>query len=161
MMNENKNTHPMKDIEAERQELYERYEELSTSAEIYFEEEPQVDPRTGKSLEDIYGASQWRLMWRKFIRNKAALGGGIVILLFYFVAVFGGFFAPYGKDTRFTKDIYRPPDRIYFSTEEPRLFILDKTSEYDENLKRVYTTNYEKRIAVKFFVHAEFINCWA
>jgi peptide/nickel transport system permease protein len=156
MMNEIKNSKPDYKIDVQRQELYARYEELSATGEIYYEEEEaQKDPRTGKSLEDIYGASQFRLMWRKFIRNKAALGGGIVILLFYLVAAFGGFLAPYGRDTRFTKDIYRPPDRIYFTFEEGRLFILEKTSEYDENLKRVYATNYEKRIGVEFFVHGE------
>ena len=156
MMNEIKNTQTENELDARRVELYARYEELSSTGVSYYEEEEgQVDPRTGKSLEAIYGASQWRLMWRKFIRNKAALGGGIVILLFYLVAAFGGFIAPYGKDTRFTKDLYRPPDRIYFSTQEPRIFILEKTSEFDENLRRVYTTNYENRIAVQFFVHGE------
>jgi peptide/nickel transport system permease protein len=156
MTNEIKNTPPETELDAQRQELYARYEELSSTGISYYEEEKaHIDPRTGKSLEDIYGASQWRLMWRKFIRNKAALGGGIVILLFYLVAIFGGFIAPYGKDTRFTKDLYRPPDRIYFTFQEGNLFILEKTSEYDENLKRVYTTNYEKRIPVRFFVHGE------
>jgi peptide/nickel transport system permease protein len=155
MNDENKRSQPLKDIDTQRQELYARFDELGKVAESYYEEEPQVDPRTGKSLEDVYGASQWRLMWRKFVRNKAALGGGIVIFLFYLIAAFGPFIAPYGKDTRFTKDIYRPPDRIYFSSEEPRIFILGKTSEFDENLRRVYTTDYEKRIAVRFFVRGE------
>jgi peptide/nickel transport system permease protein len=156
MMNEIKNTQPEYEIKAQRLELYATYEELSSTGVSYYEEEePQIDPLTGKSLEAIYGASQWRLMWRKFTRNKAALGGGIVILLFYLAAAFGGFIAPYGKDTRFTKDIYRPPDQIYFTFEEGRLFILGKTSEFDENLKRVYTTNYENRIPVQFFVHGE------
>ena len=156
MTNEIKNPPPDNEIEANRQELYARYEELRSTGEDYYEdEETKIDPRTGKSLEDVYGASQWRLMWRKFIRNKAALGGGIVILLFYLVAAFGGFIAPYSRDTRFTKDIYRPPDRIYFATTEPHIFILEKTSEYDENFKRVYTTNLEKRISLKFFVRGD------
>lgn len=78
---------PMKDTATQSKELFELYEEVAAAGKG-FEEEPAVDPRTGKSLEEVYGASQWRLMWRKFIRNRAAVGGGIITLLFYLGALF-------------------------------------------------------------------------
>jgi peptide/nickel transport system permease protein len=31
-------------------------------------------------------ASQWQLMWWKFRRHKIAMLGGIIVLLYYFVA---------------------------------------------------------------------------
>lgn len=143
-------------FESRFKELNELYEGLADSEKLFVEEEPRIDPRTGKSLEAIYGASQWKLIWRKFIRNKAALGGGIVILLFYLAAIFGGFLAPYTKDTRFTKFIYMPPTKVYFFDQGKfGLFFYQQTQEFDENLRRVYVTNYEKKIPVQFFVHGE------
>ncbi|HBX70565.1 MAG TPA: peptide ABC transporter permease [Chloroflexi bacterium] len=146
------------DLDSKFKELNKLYEGLAAgSDEIFTEEEQHIDPRTGKSLETIYGASQWKLIWRKFIRNKAALGGGIVILLFYFVAAFGGFFAPYTKDTRFTKFIYMPPTKVYILDQGKlvRPYFFGQTPKFDENLRRVYEIDFEKKIPVEFFTHGE------
>lgn len=142
-------------LEAQRQELNGLYEGYASRQIV--EEEPAIDPRTGKPLQDIYGASQWRLIWRKFIRNKAALVGGVMILLFYLVAVFGEFFAPYSKDTRFRESIYMPPTQVKLIDQNGKLglFIYEQEQEFDKNLKRVYTTNFEKKIPIQFFVHGD------
>jgi len=142
-------------LEAQRQELNDLYEGYANRQLI--EEEPAIDPRTGKPLQDIYGASQWRLIWRKFIRNQAALGGGIVILLFYLVAIFGDFIAPYGKDTRYRESIYMPPSEVQIvdSNGKLGLFIYEQKQEFDKNLKRVYTPNLEKKIPIQFFVRGD------
>lgn len=91
--------------------LFTLYEELDVTSE----ELPDA-VADGVMLEDEarYAASQWKLMWRKFLRNKAAIIGGIVILLMYFVALFANFFAPYTLTTRFRKRIYFPPQRVHF-----------------------------------------------
>jgi peptide/nickel transport system permease protein len=149
----------MKDRETSSQELLELYESLSDVG-LALEIEPDVDPRTGKSLESIYGASQWRLIWRKFRRNKAALAGGIVILLYYLSAIFAPFLAPYGLTTRFTKYIYMPPQRIHlFDTHSDgrklQPWVYDLQHEYDENLRRTYTADPEKKTRVLFLAEGE------
>jgi peptide/nickel transport system permease protein len=145
----------MKDRQTSSQELRELYESLPDVG-LALEVEPEVDPRTGKSLEAIYGASQWRLIWRKFRRNKAALAGGIVILLFYLSALFAPFLAPYGLTTRFTKQIYMPPQLIHFF-DEGRLqpWVYDLQQEFDENLRRTYVADPEKKTRVLFFAEGE------
>jgi len=144
------------DLETQFKELNELYEELASPEKLFAEDEQRVDPRTGKSLEAIYGASQWKLIWRKFIRNKAAVGGGIIILLYYLVSAFGGFVAPYTKDTRFTKFIFMPPAKVYlFDRGKFGIFFYEQIQEFDESLRRTYSTNYQKKIPIKFFVHGE------
>jgi peptide/nickel transport system permease protein len=145
----------MKDRENSSQKLRELYESLPDVG-LALEAEPEVDPRTGKSLESIYGASQWRLIWRKFRRNKAALAGGIVILLFYLSALFAPFLAPYGLTTRFTKQIYMPPQLIHFF-DEGRLqpWVYDLRQEFDENLRRTYVIDPEQKTRVLFFAEGE------
>jgi peptide/nickel transport system permease protein len=56
-------------------------------------------------------------MWRKFVRNRAALAGGVVILSFYLVALFANFLSPYTLTTRFRDRIYLPPQSIHFFDE--------------------------------------------
>ena len=136
-------------------ELFDLYEKLPDSDEGY-EEEAAVDPRTGKSLEAIYGASQWQLMWRKFLRNKAAMVGAIVTLLFYLSAAFANFIVPYTLTTRFTKQIYMPPQRVHFFDEGKfQPFVYNMEHEFDENLRRIYKLDPEEKTLIQLFVHGE------
>jgi len=41
------------------------------------------------------GASQWAVAWRRFRRNKAGIFGLTVVMVVFFVGIFGSFFAPY------------------------------------------------------------------
>ncbi len=145
----------MKDAAFRSEELFRLYEDLPDTGETP-EEEPAVDPRTGKSLEQIYGASQWRLMWRKFRRNKMALAGGTVILLFYLGALFANFLAPYGLTKRFSKQIYMPPQRVHFLNEgKLQPFVYDMKQEFDESLRRRYVLDPESKTPIKFFARGE------
>jgi len=145
----------MKEVTSE--ELFRLYEDLADTREVLAEADLLADPRSGKSsLEEIYGASQWRLMWRKFIRNKAAMVGGIVILLFYLGAAFAGFIAPYTLTTRFTKYIYLPPQRVHFFNEGKfQPFVYDFKQELGEDLRRYYWRLPDEKIIIQFFVHGQ------
>ncbi len=148
----------MSDLETRSQDLFALYEELAASGKG-FEEFEAAEP-TGtldaKTLESIYGASQWQLIWRKFIRNKVAIIGGIVILCYYLIALFGSFVAPYALSTRFGSYIYMPPQRIHlFHDGKFQPFVYGTTSDFDENLKRIYKTNKDEIIPIKFFAHGE------
>ena len=123
----------MNDTESQSEELFKLYE--AAADREFTEEEPSIDPRTGKPLEEIYGASQWQLIWRKFIRNKAAVIGGIIILIFYVGALFADFLVPYTLTTRFTKHIHIPPQRVYLFNEgkfQPFVYDLNR------NLMKTY-----------------------
>jgi peptide/nickel transport system permease protein len=133
------------------EELFSLYEGVAGTLDL--EEEKAVEKRAGKSLEAIYGASQWRLMWRKFVRNRVAVAGGVVILLFYLVAALAGFFAPYGESERFVKNIYMPPQVIHLFNEgkfQPYVYAFQAT--FDENLRKTYTATGEKTL-IRFLAH--------
>jgi peptide/nickel transport system permease protein len=144
----------MKEKIIKSEDLFKLYEDMP-DLEVT-EEEPALDPRTGKPLEEIYGASQWQLIWRKFIRNKAAVIGGIIILLFYLGALFADFLVPYTLTSRFTKYIYLPPQRIHFFYEGKfHPYVYDLQQEFDENLRRVYTMDPELITTIQFFAKGE------
>ncbi len=59
-------------------------------------------------------ASQWQLMWWKFKRHKMAMVGGIVVLIYYLVALFADFVAPVHFTSYKADYVYAPPQRIHF-----------------------------------------------
>jgi peptide/nickel transport system permease protein len=135
--------------------LFELYEQMAERG-IRFEEEPAIDLRSGKSLEEVYGASQWTLMWRKFVRNRAAMVGGIIILLFYVTALLGDFVAPYTLTTRFTKHIYMPPQTVHlFNEGRFQPYVYDFDQEFGADLRRRYTRNPEEKVILRFFARGE------
>lgn len=70
-------------------------------------EEPTIE-------EKFYVASQWQLMWRKFIKHKLAIFGGVILLIFYIIAIFCEFFSTQGIYKRSEKYVYCSPQRIHF-----------------------------------------------
>jgi peptide/nickel transport system permease protein len=136
-------------------ELFELYEQMAERG-IRFEEESGVDLRSGRSLEDVYGASQWKLMWRKFVRNRAAMAGGIIILFFYLGALLASFVAPYTLTTRFTKHIYMPPQVVHlFNEGRLQPYVYDFDQEFGADLRRRYTRNLDRRLPLQFFARGE------
>jgi peptide/nickel transport system permease protein len=148
----------MDDLLDRSRELSGLYEGLADRTGLAEEQVPIS--RKGRSLEAIYGASQWRLIWRKFIRNRVAVAGGVVIVLFYFTALFAPFFAPYTETTRFTKNIYMPPQLVHFFNEgKLQPYVYANEAKFDENLRKTYQATGEKTF-IHFFVHGEPYKLW-
>ena len=55
--------------------------------------------------EKLYVASQWQLMWRKFTTHKLAIIGGIILAVFYSVAIFADFSSPYHIYKRYEEGV--------------------------------------------------------
>lgn len=148
----------MEDLASRSRELFGLYEGVAGTADLG--EERAVELKKGKSLEAIYGASQWRLMWRKFVRNRVAVAGGVVILLFYLTALFAPPLAPYTETSRFTKHIYLPPQIVHFFNEgRLQLHVNAYKAKFDENLRRTYEPTGEKTF-IRFFVHGDPYKLW-
>jgi len=105
--------------------------------------------------EAQYAASQWSVMRQRFLRNKAALAGGVIVLIYYLIALVAGFVAPYGLTTRFTNQVYLPPQAVHlFDGGQLRPFVYEVTTGFDANLRRVYETT-ENKIYLQFFAQGE------
>lgn len=136
-------------------QLFDLYRELDRARQLEIDVEVTVG--AGEEDEARYALSQMQLMWRKFVRNRAALVGGIVVLLFYLGALFANFIAPYTLTTRFRERLYFPPQRVYFF-DEGRFapFVYGATLDFDlESLRRSYDTDYEVKYPIKFFAKGE------
>lgn len=131
-------------------ELKALYQEIADQSEIVSHTSSALSAE-----EAHYAVSQWRMIWRRFRRNRAAMIGGIIVLFYYLVALFGGFVAPYSNTTRFTQQIYLPPQRLHLIDDGAfRPFVYKVHTELNENLQRVYVETDEKDY-LRFFVQGE------
>ena len=118
--------------------------------------EAEATARTLSAEEAKFAASQYHMMWRRFRRNKAAIIGGVIVLIYYIAALFGNFVAPYTLTTRFTTTLFLPPQPIYLFDEGTfRPHVCGIVSEMDANLRRVYTANCDEKFPLQFFGRGE------
>lgn len=109
--------------------------------------------------------SQRQLIWRRFRRSRIALIGGIVLAIFYFSALFAEFLSPYSIDTRFTNQIYAPPNLPRFVDVEGnfhlRPFIYKMIQKIDrQTLEISFAPDTSKRYPIKFFVQGDPYKMW-
>jgi len=63
-----------------------------------------------KKIEPAKRKSQWAEVWKRLIKNKAAIAGMIVILILLLTAIFADFIAPYGYETQFLDNTRTAPN---------------------------------------------------
>ena len=113
--------------------------------------------------ESFYRAPPLLLMWWRLRRHRVAVVSGALLLAFYVIILFCEFLAPYALDSRHVDFIYAPPQRMHVFDDDgltwPYVngyrYRLDMT-----NLRRVYTTDPDKRQPLRFFCHGDQYNHW-
>ncbi len=107
-------------------------------------------------------ASQWQLMWWKFRKHKLAVISGIIVILFYVVALFCEFFSPTVPTTYLDVYATAPPQRL-------RLFLDGKwfphvtgyRGERDPvSFRKTWEIDYSTYIPVGLFVHGDPYKLW-
>lgn len=68
--------------------------------------------------EQLYSASQWQLMRAKFGKHKLARISLYLLGLFYLVAIFAEFVAPYDPLERSRQHLFAPPSEIHWFAED-------------------------------------------
>lgn len=76
-----------------------------------------------KKEQNIVVASQWQLIRWKFLRHKVAMGALVVLLIFYFFAIFAEFMAPYDAHKYDVRYLFCPPQRIHFFDNEGKFHL--------------------------------------
>jgi peptide/nickel transport system permease protein len=106
---------------------------------------------------DVEVASQWKLMWWKFKRHKLAMVGGVVVLIYYIVAIFADFFAPVYFTTYKADYVYAPPQQIHlFRDGKWNPYVYGYRFERDPvSTKKTWIIDETKIIPVGLFVHGE------
>ncbi len=124
-------------------------------------EQPRPAPTTAKKAqtgdEKLYTASQWRLMWWRFLKHRVAVASSIVVILLYVVAAFCEFLSPYDPNQYFAEFALLPPQPIRFRDAEGtwslRPFVYARTRERDpETLAWIYKDDLSKKLPIHVMV---------
>ena len=75
--------------------------------------EPHSLETLSAEQEEFYRASQWRIMWWKFRRHRIAVWCGVILALLYASALVSEVLAPYALNSRDSRHIYAPPQRVH------------------------------------------------
>ncbi len=143
----------MTDVTQQSSALRELYQEMAGDQEARALE---AEPVRLTEAEARFAASQWTMIWRRFRRNRAAIVGGIIVLFYYLVAIFGDFFAPFALDTRFVEHTYLPPQHLHFLDDgKIKPFVYKVESGRDpRTFEKIHVTTDEK-VYLKFFVKGD------
>ncbi len=113
---------------------------------------------TGVLAEDrIAVATQWQLMWWRFRKHKLAIGGTVVLVAFYVVALFADFFAYVDPlESEAQRSLMAPQQIHWFDEGSFRPYVYGLTGTRDHvTFKRVYVPDTSKKIPITFFGRGE------
>ncbi|MGB0554346.1 MAG: ABC transporter permease [Alphaproteobacteria bacterium] len=133
----------------------------------HYVSEAPFDPRSIEALspeqERYYMASQWQLMWWKFIRHRLALISGGFLLLMYGSILISEFLAPYNLHSRNINAIYSPPQSVHMFHDGSFVGPFVYGTHYKlnlTNLRREYTEDTSKIYKINFFCTGDEYNFW-
>ncbi len=101
--------------------------------------------------EQVFVASQWRLMWWRFRRHRLAVASGVVLLVFYVVTLFAPFFAVHDPTLSEAERTLMPPQKIHWfdgGRLRPHVFAVEGARD-PRTFKRVYTEDKSRKYPVR------------
>ena len=111
----------------------------------------------GQAEERVAVATQWQLMWWRFRKHKLAVGGTLVLIAFYVVAIFADFFAYADPQESDAQRSLMAPQPIHWIDEgrfRPYVYALKGTRD-PLTFKRVYVPDTTRKIPIAFFGRGE------
>ena len=109
--------------------------------------------------EDEQYESYFQLVWKRFKKSKAAIAGGLMIIMLAVLAVFADFFSPTDPGQIDLKSTFTPPQRIHFVDAEGRFhlrpFTYNQVLELDPTTYApIWSEDTSRRYHVRFFVRS-------
>lgn len=113
--------------------------------------------------ERYYLASQWRMMWWRFLRHRLAVVSAAFLLLLYASVLVSEFLAPYGSETRDRQHHFAPPQtvRLFHDGTFIGPFVYGFDSKRNETtLKLEFAENRGKIEPLRFFCLGDKYKFW-
>ena len=118
-----------------------------------------------EEAQKLSRASQWQLIWWRFLRHKLAVAALIVLIVFYILTIFAEFFSPYDPRKHDIQYMYAPPSRIHFVDENGvwriRPFVYKAKSTFDpEAFRRIWEEDRSEKYSLSLFVKGDQYKLW-
>ena len=104
----------------------------------------ETEDMEADSMSALGQLSYRRLIWRRFRKSKLGLIAGVILVVFYIVAIGADFFAPYHYNAISIHLRHVPPQRLHFSfSKGPHVYGL-KSVRNPETLELEFTQDPEQ-----------------
>ncbi len=117
-----------------------------------------------EEIEEIWLASQWKLIWWKFKKHKLAIFSMYILALLYMLVLFCEFIAPYNPWRRFEDYKNAPPQvvHIYDRTDGLRSpFVYGLKAEMNmETFRKMFVNDTTKKYRLRLFVRGDSYKLW-
>ncbi len=137
-------------------------EQRPTTFEDESEEERYLETRTDEA--NIAVASFWQLIWWRYRRHRVAVFCSFVVLVFYLIAAFSEFVAPYDPEAKFVKYKLHPPTPIHIVDADGNWrmpFIYQTVRERNpETFRNTYHPDTTIRHPIRLFPKGEEYKLW-
>ena len=114
--------------------------------------------------ENVFVAPPWKLMWWRFRKHKMAMISAVVLIGFYFTAVFCEFVAPYDPDKAMIQFKQSPPTTIHLRDAEGKFhrpFVYQSERALNpETLAITYKEDTSLMYPIELFVQGEPYDLW-
>ncbi len=113
------------------------------------------EPETTAAEEKIAIATQWQLMWWRFRKHRLAMIGGLVLIVFYLMAIFAASLAYVDpNESEAQRSLLSPQPIHWFDNGEFKPYVNPLKGTRDpKTFKRVYVPDLETKVPVKLFGH--------
>jgi peptide/nickel transport system permease protein len=119
---------------------------------------PVIEDEIQSGGEKVYVAPPWKLMWWRFRKHKMAMVAGVVLIVFYFIAAFCEFVAPYDPDQALLQFKQAPPSGIHIRDAQGQFhlpFVYQGTRVMDPQTYQItYTIDTSIRYTIQFLAHS-------
>jgi peptide/nickel transport system permease protein len=108
---------------------------------------------TADRLESLPVQSPLRVFWRQFRRSQLAVVGALLLLLFYLLALFAPFVAPYGEGAMDRERFFHPPHRLHWIDPQGRFHLVPFVYGTVAGEGQSYREDRTHVAPLRFFVH--------
>jgi peptide/nickel transport system permease protein len=112
-------------------------------------------PRTEADLEVAPPQSPGRMFWRSIRRTPIAIVSGAMLGLFYLMALFAPFLAPYSQEEMDRDRFFHPPHRLHWVDADGRFHWMPFVHPMETRAGFVYAENRSIRIPVRLFARGQ------
>ena len=134
---------------------------MSSVSESRIDRKAERQLLTGRASRDLpaVSLSPVQLTWRELRKNRLAVGGGIILILLYMMAIFAPFLAPYDPTSQSPGQAnltYHPPMKLRFVDRNGafslRPFVYQTQQSFSADRDIIYLPEAEQPRPLKFFV---------
>jgi peptide/nickel transport system permease protein len=97
--------------------------------------------------------SPGQIFWRSFRKSQLAIVGGALLIVFYALALFAPFVAPYSEIHMDRQRFFHPPHGFHFFDEHGHFHLRPFVRPTRAEAGQVYVEDRTRRVPLRFFVH--------